>query len=427
MLAFIIDLFAWGVLGLLLASLAFQTVIVTRFVRHLLAGADRKPREQEWPSAAVVLALRGPDPKLPETLRALLRLDYPDYQLVLVVDNEHDSVLESVNELRREDLTARVRVSILQFPRTTCSLKCSSLVQAVEELDSSVKIVAFIDGDALPHTAWLKELVEPLADETIGCTGGNRWYMPSDGSLGGLVRYFWNTGATVQMFTNRIPWAGSMAMTRKTIDKIDLLAEWKQALSVDATVHRQLCAHNLKFHFAPGILMGNREDIGLPEFLGWVTRQMAAARTWHRRFVFVKLRAAQIALMLALPPVVLALALLQGRTTAAVIAVTALPVFWASSLVLLAFLENAARRVLKARGDTDGWVTRAVLMNAPWAFIWAHFAFLQTFYQSLTCHSVSWRGIEYELKADGKVRMINYHPYVPAPKGLKRTSNRSIV
>lgn len=427
MLAIIIDLFAWGLLGLLLASLALQTVIVTRFARHLLAGADRKPREQDWPSAAVVLALRGPDPKLPETLRALLRLDYPDYQVVLVVDSEHDSVLEAVNELRSEDLMARVKISILQNHRTTCSLKCSSLVQAVEELDSSVKVVAFIDGDAKPHTAWLKELVEPLADETIGCTGGNRWYMPSDGSMGGLVRYFWNTGAAVQMFTNGIPWAGSMAMTRKTIDKIDLLVEWKQALSVDATVHRQLCAHKLKFYFAAGVLMGNRENIGLTEFLGWVTRQMAAARTWHRRFVAVKLRAAQVVLMHALPPLVLGLALWQGRTTAAVIAAAALPAFWGASLVMLAFLENAARRVLIARGDSERWITRAVLLNAPWAFIWAHFAFLQTFCRSLSCHSVSWRGIEYELKPNGKVRMIHYHPFVPAPKGLKRTRNHSTV
>lgn len=426
MLALLIDVSAWSVLGLLLASILVQIVIVSRFGRHLLAGADRKPREREWPSAAVILALRGPDPKLTETLRALLRLDYPVYQVVLVVDSPSDPVLESVDALRREDLLARVKVSILKSHPTTCTLKCSSLVQAIQELDSSVEVVAFIDGDVLPHASWLKELVDPLADESIGCSGGNRWYMPADGSFGGLVRYFWNGAAATQMFTNGIPWAGSMAMTRKAIHSMGLVAAWQQALSVDATVHRQLCAHKLKFYFAPGILMANREDIRLSEFLSWVTRQMAAARTWHRRHLAVRIRAIQVLFVHAAPPLVAALAWWQGRTLSAIVAASSLPLFWLSGLLLLALLEYSARRILRARGDSAGWVTPRVLLNAPAAFIWTHFAFLQAFWQSLSCHSVNWRGIEYELQPGGLVHMVNYHPYV-ASRGSKRSANRSVI
>jgi cellulose synthase/poly-beta-1,6-N-acetylglucosamine synthase-like glycosyltransferase len=427
MLATVIDLLAWGVLGVLLAAVVIQKIIVLRFARHLLAGADRKPREQEWPSAAVVLALRGPDPKLAETLRALQRLDYPDYEVVLVVDHATDPVLESVEALRREDVMARVRVSILECPPSTCSLKCSSLIKAVEELDADVEVVAFIDGDALPHPTWLKELVEPLSDPAVGCCGGNRWYMPVDGTFGGLVRYFWNGAASTQMFTNGIPWAGSMAMTRKTVDRIGLLPAWRQALSVDATVHRQLCAHGLKFAFAPGIMMVNREDIGLPEFLGWVTRQMAAARFWHKRHASVMIRGAQVLFVHLAPPLVAGLAAWQGRILAAQMAAVALPIFWLSGLASMGVLEYCTRRVLKARGDSEGWITPRVLLNAAPAFIWTHVAFLQTLWHSLSCSTVKWRGIEYELHPGGKVRMLNYHPYVPAPKFLKHASNRSIV
>jgi hypothetical protein len=70
--------------------------------------------------------------------------------------------------------------------------KCSSVTQAIERLDPSFEAVALLDAHTMPHRSWLRELVAPPADESVGAATGNRWYMPGGGSWGALVRYSWN-------------------------------------------------------------------------------------------------------------------------------------------------------------------------------------------------------------------------------------------
>ncbi len=183
----------------------------------------------------------------------------------------------------------------------TCSLKCSSLAEAVDQLDPSYEVIAFLDGDAPPHRTWLRELVEPLADPTIGVTTGNRWYTPDQVSWGSMVRYFWNAGAIVQVWLNGIIWAGSMALRRNVVDQIDLVASWRKSLSVDGTVVRRLKAAKLRAQFIPSVIMPNREDITIKSFTPWSERQLVAARSSGAGWAVVLFHAFAIACVY-LPP-----------------------------------------------------------------------------------------------------------------------------
>ncbi len=126
------------------------------------------------PKAAVVLSLRGSDPFLLKSMSALLDQDYDNFTLFVIVDSANDAAWPDVRKL--EALAPdRVKSQVLSNRLETCSLKCCALAEVTEQLDASYEVVAYLDGDAAPHRHWLRELVEPLSDTSIGVTTGNRW------------------------------------------------------------------------------------------------------------------------------------------------------------------------------------------------------------------------------------------------------------
>jgi len=138
---------------------------------HLVRGASRyKPAEvpdNELPRVTTILCLRGTDPSLRESLVQLVNQDYPDFEVHLVIDHPDDPSVNVVESIRDELNPANLRVTFLEERRETCSLKCSALVQSINQLDESVEVVALMDADTRPHATWLRELAAPI-DPTWG-------------------------------------------------------------------------------------------------------------------------------------------------------------------------------------------------------------------------------------------------------------------
>ncbi|HBL44173.1 MAG TPA: glycosyl transferase, partial [Planctomycetaceae bacterium] len=57
-------------------------------------------------------------------------------------------------------------------------LKNQSLLQGLSEVSEDVDVVAWLDADVVPHRTWLRDLVQPLQDESVGVASGIRWYAP---------------------------------------------------------------------------------------------------------------------------------------------------------------------------------------------------------------------------------------------------------
>ena len=265
------------------------------------------------PRTAIVLCLRGRDPFLEKCLESLLKQDYPDYQLHVVVDNRQDPAWQVAESLANRYGADRVCIETLDERRDTCSLKCSSVTQAIGRLDESFQVAALVDADTMPHPSWLGELTAPLADEHIGAATGNRWYMPGTGSWGALVRYLWNAAAVVQMYWYEIAWGGTLAVKRKVIDELGLLDRWRHAFCEDTMLCRQLGKHGLRVKFVPSLMMVNREDCGLGACLSWIRRQLLTARLYHPLWPLVLLHGLGTTLVLAVAVVVTAIAALRRR------------------------------------------------------------------------------------------------------------------
>jgi len=145
----------------LLGWLAIQVCLTLVFLVSLHSSQKNLLPDDQLPKTAIILCLRGADPYLRNCLRALLMQNYPSYDLKVVVDHQEDPAWNIAIDTIQELGAVNVEISSLRIVNNNCSLKCSSLVQAVSELDDSYKVVALVDSHTVVHHNWLSELVKP--------------------------------------------------------------------------------------------------------------------------------------------------------------------------------------------------------------------------------------------------------------------------
>jgi len=124
-----------------------------------------------WPRVAVVLPTRGADPSLIDCLEGLLDQDYPLYDIRIVVDSCDDppgaSWPASCATARRAgaDRAAGTAARDVQPQGQRPAAN-------PRRPGRSCRAVVLIDADVVPHPQWLRDLVQPLADPTVGATTG---------------------------------------------------------------------------------------------------------------------------------------------------------------------------------------------------------------------------------------------------------------
>ncbi len=389
----------------LLTLIAIQAVFSARFwwaikLRKKVAAPTVLPR------TGVILSLRGSDAYLTEALHGLLRQDHPDYFVQIVVDSKEDPAWKTAQRVVEELGVDNVNLGELRTRRSTCSLKCSSLIQAVNDLDPACEVVAFMDADVIPHPTWLRELVSPLTDPAIGCTTGNRWYLPGKNNWGSAVRSAWNAAAMISMYTFKITWGGTLALRRKTLEASPLMERWSRSFNDDIIVGDLIREMGLRMQFVPTLIMVNREEVTLASCLPWVARQMVHARFYQANWPLV----ASFSLFSAIMPFLCALIglgyLIVGDLVGWVCLATA--VLHSISLDLL--WSHNSRFVCQLMGQTydSNWKMGTRVLHAT---LGANLMFAAALVSAMTSNTVRWRGITYRIRSRWNVEMVEYLPY----------------
>lgn len=403
---------AIGLFVVLVLLAAAQYLLLRVFLRALRrVGGDSPGADGPLPKAVVVVCLRGGDPFLADCLRAVFDQDYPAYEVHVVVDSRDDPAWATVEQVIAETGAEHVRVSPLDQRRETCSLKCSSLVQAISRLDDSVRVVAQVDADAAPHRTWLKELVAPLADERVGAATGNRWYMPAQFSWAALVRYLWNAAAVPQMCTFHIPWGGTLAIKREVFQRSDLLERWGNAFCEDTMVYSALKRLGLEVVFVPSLVMVNREDCSLRGYVQWLRRQLLAARLYHPYWWFTVMHALVTSLIWVAALGVGLWGVAAEDLVATSWAVAGAAAYIAIMLTYLPIIELAVRRVVRWRGEPTRWMSLRFLLAIPAAGVLLQMVYPSTLISAMRLKRTRWRGIDYRVDGPWQVRMIEYRPF----------------
>jgi glycosyltransferase involved in cell wall biosynthesis len=131
------------------------------------------PDEGRWPRVSVVVCAYNAESTIRECLDAALRLDYPDYEVVVVDDGSTDAT----GELAR---AYPVRV-IGTANEGLSSARNTGLAAADGE------IVAYLDSDAYPDPHWLRYLAHTFSTTDVVAVGGPNLPPPGDGTIAECV------------------------------------------------------------------------------------------------------------------------------------------------------------------------------------------------------------------------------------------------
>jgi hypothetical protein len=426
----------WGValFWILLALAAGQAVMAIRFVQTLRRARCRNATScvscsnatscisnGSCPKTAVILCLRGADPFLPACLEGILHQDYPRYDLHIVVDSRDDPAWKIVERVLAQHNAANVQVRPLTARRDMCSLKCSSLVQAVSELDASYEVVALLDADTIAHRTWLSELVAPLADDRVGAATGNRWYMPPSASWGTLVRWAWNAAAVVQMYWCRIPWGGTLAVKMSVVRGGDLLSRWSRAFCEDTMLYGALRRLGCRVAFVPSLMMVNREDCTLAGFCRWMRRQLLTVRLYHPAWPLVVghgliVSAAQ---WIGIASLVTSVGMRDGYAAGWLVA--GMGLYWGTMAALLAGMEVSMETqdiasLQAVRGESAVRPRAFSVVRAGAAMLLTQATYPLVLLSAMALREVTWRGVRYRIAGPEDIRLVaESEPCVGSP------------
>lgn len=381
-----------------------QIAAIAFFVRY--CRAYRAPRLATEPEVLVVLPVRGADETLADCVDALLQQDYSNYCVRIVLDSRDDPGWQIVERVRRAHPGAPIEVLELVTPSPNCSLKCSAVCLATDELDDC-EVIALLDTDVVPHRSWLRELVAPLADEQVGASCGNRWYLPSEAYWGSLVRYAWNTAAMVSMHFWGIPWGGTMAVRRQLLAETDIRDRWRRAGCEDVPLVPVLRAQGLRTQFVPSLIMVNRGDVSLPECLQFVDRQLLWVRLYYPLCWWI-CNGWQAAIAAAFVAAAACGFIALASGTAWLFGVSCLAIAVASA-VSSAMIRMTEKTLLPdARGPA---VTRP--LRTLIAVLATNVIMVRAIAVSLLTRAVRWRGVDYRINGPWNVQLQEYRPFAP--------------
>ena len=404
---------------LLVGFVCCQTYVALLFVRVLFRRAPASDGGTPCPKAAVILCLRGCDPFLARVLEGLLDQDYNNYDVWIVVDHRKDPAWQVVEETLRSRPKAGVHLRALDEPRRTCSLKCSSLVQAIGELDDSYEVVALIDADTIPHRQWLRQLTAPLVDPQVGAVTGNRWYMPEQISWAVLVRYLWNVGAVVIMSLRHVPWGGTLAVRTEVFRRCDLLDRWANALCEDVPLYRALGDLKLQVAFVPSLIMVNRETCDFKYLLHWIGRQVLFMRLYHPAWLPEMAAGVGGAAIMLGGFAILPAALLTGHGRLAIWASASLACFLGLNIAMLSLIECGVRRHVRRRGEPTAWIQPGAIVRIVAAIPLTQVVYAVTLISAMFVREVEWRGVRYGIDRRGRIDLVEYRPYGLGESGEK--------
>ncbi len=229
------------------------------------------------PPVAILLPVRGLDEGFDENVRALLGQTYPWYRLVVIADRIDDPGAVRAMSLAAEQ--GRVRADLILSDASGMGGKVNALRTALPRLPAEDEVVVFADADIRPAADWLRQLVQPLADVTVGASTGFRWYVPPHPSFWSLVRSEWNAVSANVLFDARrnYTWGGSSAIRMEHLPKLRLEERWREVLSDDLIVTEAVRAAGLRIAYAPGALVATLEDADHATCMEWCLRQMTMA------------------------------------------------------------------------------------------------------------------------------------------------------
>ncbi len=398
---------------LIVVAAIIQLLVAFVFRRRICCNeVSTMPLESQH-SVAVLLCVRGCDPTLRSAIIGILNQEFVSYQVHLVVDHRSDAAWDVVQEIKSEhDLNDILKIHEMRGALDTCGLKCNALLQGLAEIPETEKYLVLMDADVRPHPHWLAELTGPLeSDAEIGLVTGNQWFEPPEhANWGTLIRSMWNAGALVPTAIFQNPWAGTLAMRMEDVRNSDLVGTWRHSIVDDGPLRQAMRDLGLRIHFAPSLIMVNREKCTYAYVNRWVTRMLTWSRLYESTFFLSVIHSIFSNAVMIATFLVWLTSLLTGNSW----------VFGCTSLALIAsgllsvgayaIVRNTVARSCRFHGEQLPPIGLSRLGELTLTVPMAQLIYLTSCLKAIFSQEVQWREITYELIGKTRVRRMNYQP-----------------
>jgi ceramide glucosyltransferase len=327
-------------------------------------------------------------------LGSIFELDYPHYQIIFVVESDTDSAAAEIARFQERYPNIQSECVIAGRSRD-CGQKVHNLLAAIAAAGSDAEAFAFVDSDVCLRKDWLRSLVAPLEDPQVGATTGYRWFIPTGGGFASLLRSAWNASiaTTLGGHRNNFAWGGSMAILRRTFERIDMPGYWKGTVSDDFALTRAVKAAGLYVKFVPACLVPSFGSCTMRELLEFTSRQIIITRVYSGglwRLLLISNIFFNLIFSLGIFLSVYSLLTGHGFWPMVITASIYLLSVWKGYLRVEAIkliLVEYDREILQHR-----W---GYYLLAPVVAI----VFLHNLFVSVSTNRITWRGITYELRS----------------------------
>ncbi len=394
-----------------------------------------KPKSDFTPFTTIIVPCRGLDNDLELNLDTLFHQDFPNYEILFVVDSTTDEAVSVIKTIiNRKDTEARKIKPKEQYNKCECekinsaplrlssencvsskliiagkaeneSQKVHSLREAVLHVAEKSEVFVFVDSDARPGKSWLRNLIAPLKDEKIGAATGYRWFISPKRNLASQMRAAWNASIASALGKNsakNFVWGGSMALRRDVFEKVEIRTRWRETLSDDFTVTRTMNAANLLIYFVPQALTASVENCSWRELFEFTTRQMKITRVYAQNLWIQSFLGSGLFNLVFIWGI-LNLFFYSIDSFAFWFSLTSLMIISTFSIGKSYLRLNAVKLVLKDyESDLKNqfWAQNTLWIFTPAIYFYNSFC-------ALVSRRIVWRGIRYELRSANETTVIS--------------------
>ena len=228
--------------------------------RRLIAAPSPAPDGHAPKVSIHVPAYREPPEMLKQTLDAVARLEYPNFECVVVINNTPDPGFWMPVEEHCRALGERfkfVRADTLE------GFKAGALRLALMHTALDAEVIGVIDADYVVHPDWLRDLVPHFRDPAVGLVQAPQDHRDGDRSLmhhamNGEYAGFFDIGMVERNEANAIIVHGTMCLIRRSA--LDAAGGWSSDTICEDTdlgltlLERGWHAHYTNTRYGHGLL-----------------------------------------------------------------------------------------------------------------------------------------------------------------------------
>jgi exo-beta-1,3-glucanase (GH17 family)/cellulose synthase/poly-beta-1,6-N-acetylglucosamine synthase-like glycosyltransferase len=222
-----------------------------RAPRRLLLAAVTPAAQAAVPKVSIhVPAYAEPPEMLKQTLDAVARLDYPNFECVVIINNTPDPTFWQPIQDHCRALGERFKFVNAEKVE---GFKAGALRIAMERTAADAEIIGIIDADYVVEPDWLKDLVPVFADPRVGLVQAPQDHRDGDRSLmhylmNGEYAGFFDIGMVQRNEANAIIVHGTMCLLRRAA--MDMVGGWsRDTICEDTDLGLAIIEHGWVTHY----------------------------------------------------------------------------------------------------------------------------------------------------------------------------------